>query len=443
MTRPLSRRDFLASGLVVVGAALAGPGVWRRALAQGVGSGPYGPLNAADGNGIRLPDGFTSRVIARSGRRVAGYVWHDAPDGGACFEAPNDGWIYVSNSELKDGRGGVSAVRFDAGGSIADAYSICERTSRNCSGGPTPWHTWLTCEEDERGAVFECDPFGEDAAKRLPTLGAFRHEAAAVDPSTGHVYLTEDEPDGRFYRFVPDDASDDGASLESGTLQVAVVTSDGGVTWRDVPDPSADDEATRKQVPGSTPFNGGEGTWFDDGVVYFTTKGDDRVWGYRTSEEQMTIVHDPATTRSTPLRGVDNITGSGSGDLFVAEDGGNLEIVIVTPDGDVAPLLQLTGSAHDGSELAGPALSPKGDRLYFSSQRGYDRGITYEVRGPFRSERIERRSGSDPLPIVSDDGGDNTAVIAAGIAASAAALGVATRSVGRRRRRRTASAPDA
>ena len=48
------------------------------------------------------------------------------------------------------------------------------------------------------------------------------------------------------------------------------------------------------------------------------------------------------------------------------------------------PFLRVVGQG--GSELAGPAFSPDGSRLYFSSQRGRDgRGITYEVSGPFRA----------------------------------------------------------
>jgi hypothetical protein len=61
----------------------------------------------------------------------------------------------------------------------------------------------------------------------------------------------------------------------------------------------------------------------------------------------------------------------------VAEDGGNLELVVVRPDGSTTPVLQLTGVT--GTELTGPAFDPSGTRLYFSSQRSP--GVTYEVTG--------------------------------------------------------------
>jgi secreted PhoX family phosphatase len=85
----------------------------------------------------------------------------------------------------------------------------------------------------------------------------------------------------------------------------------------------------------------------------------------------------------TPLRGVDNITMARSKDLFVAEDGDDMEICVITPDGVVATFLRLEG--HAGSELTGVAFNPAGDRMYFSSQRGTDgAGVTFEVYGPFR-----------------------------------------------------------
>jgi secreted PhoX family phosphatase len=79
---------------------------------------------------------------------------------------------------------------------------------------------------------------------------------------------------------------------------------------------------------------------------------------------------------------VDNVVVARSGDVYVAEDGGNMQLVILGPDESVSPFLEVTGQS--GSEITGPAFSPDGSRLYFSSQRGGSGGITYEVRGPFR-----------------------------------------------------------
>jgi uncharacterized protein len=71
----------------------------------------------------------------------------------------------------------------------------------------------------------------------------------------------------------------------------------------------------------------------------------------------------------------------------VAEDGGDLQLCLITPERIVAPLLQLVGP--NSSEITGPAFSPDGKRLYFSSQRGptgsSSNGITFEVTGPFRT----------------------------------------------------------
>lgn len=442
MSRLLSRRDFLASGLASLGAIAVAPGILPRILAAPrVSEGPYGPLRPADANGVMLPRGFSSRIVARSGTGVAGtsYVWHDNPDGGATFPTDDGGWIYVSNSESNGPDGGVGAIRFAKDGRVTDAYRICEGTARNCAGGPTPWGTWLTCEEVDRGRVWECDPTGNDVAVDRPALGVFQHESAAVDPVHQRVYLTEDQPDGRFYRF----SATRYPRLDAGALEVADVAPDGRTTWRRVPDPAARTVPTRKQVARSTRFDGGEGTWYDDGVVYFTTKGDNRVWAYDTRDDTMSIAYDASKVARAPLTGVDNITGSTNGDLYVAEDGGNLEIVMITADEQVAVVMRLTGPAHDGSEIAGPAFDPSGRRLYFSSQRGDRRGMTFEVTGPFRTDpskekaspRAQRTEGTPgPLPLASDDDGVS-ATTAAAAAAGAAALAGGGLVLSRRRRR--------
>ncbi|HVF14641.1 MAG TPA: alkaline phosphatase PhoX [Acidimicrobiales bacterium] len=385
----MDRRQFLRAGAAAAGAtagaAALGPSFWLRALAATAspGPGPYGPLRPADPNGIRLPAGFSARGIARSLLPVPGtlFPWHLAPDGGATFPTSGGGWIYVSNSEVPL-LGGASAIAFAPNGSVRNAYRVLRGTSLNCAGGPTPWGTWLSCEEHDLGRVWECDPTRPSQGVVRPALGVFTHEAAAVDPVGRSVYLTEDRPDGRLYRFTPERWP----SLDRGRLDAAQVRGagpGGTVDWLAVANPNGV-PPTRTQVPASTPFNGGEGAWYAGGVVYFTTKGDNRVWSYTVDGSRLSVVYDDDDSPDAPLHGVDNVTVSRSGDLYVAEDGDDMQICVISRDGMVAPFLQVLG--HDSSEITGPAFNPAGERLYFSSQRGtHGLGITYEVVGPFRT----------------------------------------------------------
>ncbi|MET9679479.1 alkaline phosphatase PhoX [Streptomyces coeruleorubidus] len=385
----MERRSLLRAAVLGGTSAALGGTLWRGAAYAAPaqpGAGPYGPLGSPDANGIRLPSGFTSRVIARSGQRVGttSYTWHNAPDGGACY-ADGTGWIYVSNSEINPS-GGASAVKFSSTGAITGAYRILSNTRQNCAGGKTPWNTWLSCEEVDRGYVFETDPWGVKASVRRDAMGRFKHEAAAADPVRQVVYMTEDVTDGCFYRFRPTTWG----NLSAGTLEVLVAGSgtSGPVTWARVPDPSGA-TATRSQVSGAKRFNGGEGCYYANDTCWFTTKGDNRVWQYNAAAQTIELAYDDSlvTGGTAPLTGVDNVTGSASGDLFVAEDGGTMDICVITPADVVAPFLRVDGQS--GSEITGPAFSPDGTRLYFSSQRGTSGsssgGITYEVKGPFRS----------------------------------------------------------
>lgn len=381
----LVKRRFLKQGLS--GLSLCGASaVWANALLVGCGRQNDFGLQAADNNGVRLPAGFSSRIIANSGQAVINgqdFIWHDAPDGGACFSTDGGGWIYVSNSEIQS-TGGAGAIVFNAGGEVVDAYAILENTSRNCAGGVTPWGSWLSCEEIDKGRVWECFPEGRKQAIVRPALGVFNHEAVAVDEVTQYLYLTEDKVDGCLYRFIADSVTENGSpDLSAGLLEVAVESDESSVSWVAVPDPLAINQATRYQVASVRTFNGGEGIAYYNGIIIFTTKGDNRVWSYHTKHQVVSVLYDVKESLTPILTGVDNITVSQQGDIFVAEDGGDLQIVVIDNQGSLYPIAQLEG--HDDSEITGVAFSPDGKRLYFSSQRGTTglskNGVSYEIQG--------------------------------------------------------------
>jgi secreted PhoX family phosphatase len=393
----MDRRSFLRAGAATAAGLVLGPSFWQRALGVPAASAAYGAPTVLDPDtGLLLPEGFEARVLVRAYQPVGptGYVWRQWPDGAATFPADGGGWVYVSNSEVP-GIGGVDAMRFGPDGTVELAYPILTGTSINCAGGATPWGTWLSCEEWDGGMVWECDPQGPGQGAARPALGSFKHEAAAVDPVRGHVYLTEDQPDGRFYRFTPETIGD----LSAGLLEVLVLGSEGGsVTWAPVPDPNpaslpeggrfpiALETPTRAQVPESTAFDGGEGCFFASDVVYFTTKGDHRVWALDVAAQTLGVVYDGRASGG-PLRGVDNLIVNTAGEIFVAEDGDDMQVCIVDAAGNATPFLQMTGPQHEPggqkSEVTGLAFDPSGTRLYCSSQRGDGTGITYEVSGPF------------------------------------------------------------
>jgi uncharacterized protein len=424
----LSRRAFLRAGLLAGGALALGPQFFRQAFAAGpvtVGPGPYGELQPYDANGIALPPGFSSREVARGGSLVQGstppYTWHQATDGQATFATlgtgggPDGGWILVANSEMPaPAAGGVSAVEFGPDGGVERAYRILTGTAANCAGGPTPWGTWLSCEEHDQGQVWECDPTTLAPVVR-PALGTFTHEAVCVDPVGRRLYLTEDKGDGCWYRFTPDSYPD----LSAGTLEVAKVAPgpEGTVTWQRVPNPNGGAaNPTRNQVAGAARFRGGEGTWYDDGKVYFTTKGDDRMWVFDIAASSLEILYDPTETGpDAPLSGVDNITVAPSGDIYVCEDGRDHDICVITPQFEISRFLTLHPDIHSGppdgsqfgdNETVGVVFSPDGKRMYFGAQRSFGvagveedpAGVVYEISGPFR-----RAPGQPP-----GDGGGGT-----------------------------------
>lgn len=426
--RQLLRHLFLSGGVIATAPLLHACGGAGRlgglfsASSESFGelsipSGPLaniGPLGPPDFDGVAVPEGFVVRAVARHGSPPAlgsAYPWHMFPDGGACYPRDNGGWIYTSNSEVP-GIGGCGALVFDPDGSIVDAYSILSGTSTNCAGGKTPWNTWLSCEETASGLTWETDPYGRLGAQAKPALGRFAHEAAGVDLDHRTVYLTEDDGNGRLYRWVAEESdysqSNQSLALEQGRLQVMNIAGfeDGGyaedadsvrqlrpVSWVDAVAPDQPQSAVRdalaaagQAVPG-TRFRGGEGLWLYElpaplrstppggsvptrGLMFFTTKSDNRVYALDIENQLIELIFDNAQI-SPEFNDVDNLTVSPAGDILVAEDlsasGRGIRIMVVIPNQPAKVLVEVR---HTGSEITGPAFSPDGSRLYFSSQRG-------------------------------------------------------------------------
>ncbi|WP_182879119.1 alkaline phosphatase PhoX [Microbispora sp. H10949] len=340
-----------------------------------------------------LPPGFTCRIVAWSGERTGGVVWHAAPGGGGCFP-DGDGWIYVSNCALPL-LGGVTALRFAPDGSLRGGYRVLSGADRVDSGAVTPWDTWLSGERTPQGTVFECDPYGLRAPMPRLAMGLFTHGGMVCDADRGFVYLTEGEPDGCLYRFRPGDWGD----LTTGVLDVMTgAPGDEAVRWEPVPSPAASRVPVRDQVKGARRFAGGGDCHYLDGVLRFVSEGDGRVWAYDVRSERLGVLHDPGTPGSTGIAHAPGTPadlsaptrssgpGSATAEEPEARPGGRddgEEIVLVAGD-RVVPFLRMP----DGWTVTGPSMSPAGDRLYLSCRppaaaRSGVVPVTVEITGPF------------------------------------------------------------
>ena len=177
-------------------------------------------------SGLLLSAGLAAKVIARSGEPVkyrgggtqSDIPFHGRPDAGQTFPdnrpGNQDGWIYVSNSEmrLEDGvggpnRGGVGAIVFNKQGKPIKYEMVLSNTTWNCGGGKTPWGSWVSCEEQPGGNVYQVDPYGVRKPQNM-TMGAeggtwesFTYDLRNM--SEPHFYLTEDASRGAVQRFTP------------------------------------------------------------------------------------------------------------------------------------------------------------------------------------------------------------------------------------------------
>ncbi|MGV3618548.1 MAG: alkaline phosphatase PhoX [Fimbriimonas sp.] len=448
----LDRRDFLRGGLVGLAGLAARPALTGDLLSRQAGNdrGGYGPLKpkAARNTGetmLALPDGFEYNVFGKTGDKMAdGLVTPSAHDGMAAFQV--DGMIrLIRNHEVRDkpkAQGSIASEEksYDptAGGGtttlVVDPKSrelkrdwvSVSGTLVNCAGGPTPWGSWLTCEETtvgtvagqvyhkdatvasyakDHGYIFEVPVLGEGPAdpKPIRAMGRFVHEAIAVDPSTGIVYQTEDTGAAGFYRYIPDKP---GRLHEGGKLQMLAVKGKPALDtrkgqkngmsyeceWVDIkdPDPAA---ATTKPATvyqeglakGGATFGRLEGAWYGDGCIYInSTDGGDakcgQVWRYRPMgllHGELTLIFESPSKEI--LDAPDNLCVSPRGSLVICEDGDGVNYVRGLTQQGV--LFDVAQNVLNESEFAGATFSPDGETLFFNIQTP---GITIAMWGPWR-----------------------------------------------------------
>jgi secreted PhoX family phosphatase len=446
-----TRRAFVRQ-LGLLGAGLAAlPLAGCRLAARGLRSLPQ--LRPDPAGIFDLPPGFTYTVLSRTGETMDdGHAVPPGHDGMAAFAGPGGSVVLVRNHELAlshAAQTGWDPARFDPaalydpvapGGTTTLVYDPRERrllrhfrslagTARNCAGGPTPWGSWITCEESvdteadgaarRHGYCFEVPARAEPAlspAWPLVALGRFNHEAVAVDPRSGCVYLTEDRPDGLLYRLVP---SSPGELARGGRLQALCVRgtpradtrnwSEGTprigrgapqvVQWADLQDvdPAQDDLRLRGTAEaGAALFARAEGICLRGSELFVscTSGGPDgrgQLWRYRLSPAEATANEDrqpgmleliwEGSERET-LRNPDNLTSSHpprAVELYICEDGS------LGPDrlvrADALGHTQVFGrNALSDSELAGATFSPDGQVLFVNIQTP---GLTLAIHGPF------------------------------------------------------------
>lgn len=444
----LNRRDFLKVGgmstlaLTLGTTGLLSVGGQAKTFAAGKvdnstsGFGGYGPL-VPDPNGILdLPEGFHYEIISREGELMTdGSKIPGAFDGMAAFEGPNNTTILVRNHELSagpafgrnpydpNGRGGTTALVVSANRKVIKEYVTSSGTIRNCAGGATPWGTWLTCEENRsegHGYVFEVDPQQpENDLSKTPIkeMGRFSHEACAIDPSTGYVYLTEDASPSYLYRFIPNDLSQKPGSLQKGgklyAAAIEAVTDPSASTfktgqtfkivWKEVDPHWCREEANAQNC---IKFSRLEGAFFQEGVFWFddTSAGEKklgRVYRYIPHTNTLELFYEGNDARE--MEYPDNICMTPWGDLWFVEDGaGQDRIMGITPEGKVYPF---AANRLNNEEFAGPTFSPNGNTLFVNIQ---EPGITFAIWGPFQrrnSARAREMSFAAPknlAPLVSE-----------------------------------------
>ena len=429
----------------------------------------YTSLQADPKRVLNLAPGLKYTIVSEHGNRMSdGLRMPGAHDGMAVFPGEDGRVVLICNHELgknflpnsamglrypnfpkrflrkfyDDGRGitpglgGTTTTIYDpATGLVERQFLSLGGTEINCAGGPTPWGSWLSCEEcfedigEERenrsrfvrarnhGYVFEVPASAEGLVDPVPikAMGRFEHEACAVHESTGIVYLTEDRHFSLFYRYLPDVP---GELVKGGRLQALGIKGNSGMhthNWdrdHDMPlrrsletywidlddvDPVENDLRLRGAEQGAATFARGEGLCAaGDRFAFTCTIGGPlrigQVFTYTPSPYEGTPREDEEPGKlellaeagfDSLLRNADNLTMTPWGDLFMCEDtASECGVVGVRPDGSQ---YEVASNAYTASEMAGVCFSPDGNTMFVNIQYP---GTTLAITGDWSQFRV-------------------------------------------------------
>ncbi|MGB5347311.1 MAG: alkaline phosphatase PhoX [Woeseia sp.] len=449
----INRRRFLQT---LIAATTAAPAAARGG--RGIG---FGALQADPQRILDLPAGFRYDIVAESGAVMDdGLLVPLLPDGMATFAGARGQVVIIRNHEISSARsedgpfgsklerlerviagnvydyglgatpapGGTTTLTWDpaARRAVRQHMSLLG-TEVNCAGGRTPWGSWLSCEEcfkdpgrtfeggglvsreRRHGYVFEVPAAANAPVAPLPLkgMGRFEHEAAAVDPVTGIVYLSEDRHRSLLYRYLP---AVPGQLAEGGQLQALAIarqpsfdTRNWGarrdlepgatlaISWVDLSDVDSEDNDLRLRgfELGAARFARGEGLCIAEGEIFLTCTigGSERlgqVFAIRPGTigaagegiGHLRLVAESG--RDSLLRNADNLTQSPWGDIVLCEDTAeHCGLVGLTPEGKQYPIAD---NAYTSAELTGICFSPDGSEMFVNVQQ---RGLTLSIRGPW------------------------------------------------------------
>jgi uncharacterized protein len=470
MTTTVDRRAFLrGAGALAAGVAIGGPleaFAARAALGAPAHADGYGELvNKGD---LLLPRRFRYRVISRQGDLMSdGNPTPSRFDGMVAFRA-GDETILMRNHENRRRltpagifapaneidvvvpeelrydpnplwNGGVVRLRVDDR-RVEDSRAVLGGTTHNCAGGPTPWGSWISCEElfqppplptgtvtGRHGYIFEVDARTKNPSAAVPITSAGRFEHEAVAWLADALYETEDRGNASFYRYVPSSqpaVSGDLAASNSGALQALVVSGfptldtrsalgwPGGVgashpvEWVTIPtpDPAGDGAGVgvrfQAQALGAAIFARTEGCWASGDKVYFdcTTgggptasppDGNGQVFALDPAAGTLTLVLQSGGPAE--LAKPDNMALARTGDLFLCEDNPAFltepnRIIGMTPGGRV---FEFARAVTNPTEFCGVCFDPTNHTMYVNQQGGAEGplGVTYAIWGPWKRRR--------------------------------------------------------